>query len=42
MNKWTVTLSVALVAFGIVFSVAVLAQPEADDGPRYTNGTPDS
>ena len=39
MNKWTLTLGLALVAFGVAFSVAAPAQSEADDGPRYTNGT---
>ena len=39
MNKWTLTLGLAVVVFGIAFSVAARAQSEADDGPRYTNGT---
>ena len=38
MQRSTVTLGVALVAFAAALSVAARAQPEANDGPRYQNG----
>ena len=39
MEKGTVTIGVACVAFAIALSVVTRAQPKVDDGPRYTNGT---
>ena len=39
MNKVAVALSLACLAFGIAFSLAVHAQQMPGDGPRYMNGT---
>ena len=39
MNKVAVALSLACLAFGIAFSLAVHAQQMPGDGPRYMDGT---
>ena len=39
MERVTVMFGVACVALAIAFSVVARAQPEVDNGPRYTNGT---
>ncbi len=39
MKKGTVAVGVACVAVAVAFSVMTRAQPEAEDGPHYTNET---
>jgi hypothetical protein len=39
MNKYTLTVGLAFIIFGVTFSLAARAQDGAEDGPRYTSGT---